>query len=287
MVDSFSEIKASHPRKESIPSSWPSHKILDTLVLKSSGQFIYAATVIRYLKTIRTRPTDQLDIVLGLRPATSNQDLPFSELDALYIHILQMLTNPKKTLLILGMLHCILEITFDNPQLATAAAIEQFLELDPGEVEFLLADMTSLVSCHSELHTYHILHASLGDFLFDLSRSGDFYIDKSAMHTIMAYNCLRQDRFSITFQSSDGRFVLSIFMLNRSLYLINAADWGQQYPIYAIRNAAAHLHYGRPTLELLEQLKGLSLQLLFDNVSQHLSLYPHSPYKYPTASVCH
>ena len=81
--ESFSELKAGHPRKKSIPSSWPSADVMKTLVYKASGQFIYAATVVRFVESIRHRPTERLDIILGLRPV--HRDLPFSELDALYI----------------------------------------------------------------------------------------------------------------------------------------------------------------------------------------------------------
>ncbi|KJA21271.1 hypothetical protein HYPSUDRAFT_42124 [Hypholoma sublateritium FD-334 SS-4] len=261
LEDSFSEIKASHPRKESIPLSWPSPDVVYKLVQKSSGQFIYAATVIRFLEAIRTRPTDQLEIVLGLRPA--KQDMPFSELDALYMHILHMQSNPKKTLLIIGMLLCI-EDTVYGDSIRTAAEIEQFLELDTGDVAFFLADMTSLVSCHPEKHTYNILHASFGDFLTDQSRSGEFFIDMCRMHTIMAHNCLQQ--------------------INRaSHYDPLMEDWGKQYPEYAMAFLSKHLSLSGPVLqpELIDNLRGISFQCLIDNLYQHSSLYRHSIGNYP------
>ncbi|KDR67314.1 hypothetical protein GALMADRAFT_28609, partial [Galerina marginata CBS 339.88] len=45
---SFSEIKETHLQKRSIPAAWPSDTDISSLVTKSSGQFIYAATVVRY-----------------------------------------------------------------------------------------------------------------------------------------------------------------------------------------------------------------------------------------------
>ncbi|KDR68171.1 hypothetical protein GALMADRAFT_79011, partial [Galerina marginata CBS 339.88] len=44
----FSEIKRTHLQKEHVPPTWPTAADISTLVEKSSGQFIYAATVIRY-----------------------------------------------------------------------------------------------------------------------------------------------------------------------------------------------------------------------------------------------
>ncbi|KDR67282.1 hypothetical protein GALMADRAFT_1127292 [Galerina marginata CBS 339.88] len=46
---SFSQIKKTHLQKRSIPATWPSDADISSLVTKSSGQFIYAATVIRYI----------------------------------------------------------------------------------------------------------------------------------------------------------------------------------------------------------------------------------------------
>ncbi|KDR70107.1 hypothetical protein GALMADRAFT_76504, partial [Galerina marginata CBS 339.88] len=46
---SFSEMKKTHLQKELIPPTWPETNDISSLVDKSSGQFIYAATVIRYI----------------------------------------------------------------------------------------------------------------------------------------------------------------------------------------------------------------------------------------------
>ncbi|KAF5314313.1 hypothetical protein D9619_011751 [Psilocybe cf. subviscida] len=83
--DQFEECRTTHPFGHMIPLSWPSDDIVQQLTRKSSGQFIYASVVAKYVKSSRHRPHHRLDIVLNLRPAS--RDLPFSELDALYAHI--------------------------------------------------------------------------------------------------------------------------------------------------------------------------------------------------------
>ncbi|KAF4609648.1 hypothetical protein D9613_012009 [Agrocybe pediades] len=63
--------------------SWPGEEVIQELVWKSSGQFIYAATVIRYITSARPRRPDRsLDMVLELR--SHDGDCPFAELDSLY-----------------------------------------------------------------------------------------------------------------------------------------------------------------------------------------------------------
>ncbi|KAF8815005.1 hypothetical protein BYT27DRAFT_7238561 [Phlegmacium glaucopus] len=49
LLSRFEEIKDNHPLAVYIPKSWPSAEIINRLVRKSSGQFIYASTVMKYL----------------------------------------------------------------------------------------------------------------------------------------------------------------------------------------------------------------------------------------------
>ncbi|KDR74768.1 hypothetical protein GALMADRAFT_141108 [Galerina marginata CBS 339.88] len=90
--DKFAEIKTSHPFKAQILPTWPSEDALRTLVNNSSGQFIYASTVIRFVKSTRHRSPQRLDVILGVRP--THHELPFAELDALYMHTFLFVANP-------------------------------------------------------------------------------------------------------------------------------------------------------------------------------------------------
>ncbi|KAJ2929007.1 hypothetical protein H1R20_g8085, partial [Candolleomyces eurysporus] len=86
----FSEIR----RHNNLSPSWPSPDILATLLKQASGQFIYAATVIRYLKTSRDGNLHTLlNWVLNVKPTSAGSN-PFSHLDAIYTHILQSASKP-------------------------------------------------------------------------------------------------------------------------------------------------------------------------------------------------
>jgi hypothetical protein len=69
------------------PETWPGQKAVDDLVYKSSGQFVYGATIIKFVGDEYENATSQLDIILGLEPSDGKS--PFAELDALYMAILQ------------------------------------------------------------------------------------------------------------------------------------------------------------------------------------------------------
>ncbi|RXW13696.1 hypothetical protein EST38_g12159 [Candolleomyces aberdarensis] len=85
----FSEIR----RRYNLDPSWPSPEILASLLDQASGQFIYAATIIRYITTSRHEsPQALLDQVLKVKPTSAGTN-PFSHLDAFYTHILQSTSN--------------------------------------------------------------------------------------------------------------------------------------------------------------------------------------------------
>ncbi|KDR67167.1 hypothetical protein GALMADRAFT_19575, partial [Galerina marginata CBS 339.88] len=48
LQDKFTEIKETHPFKVQMPLTWPADQDLQELVRKSSGQFIYASTVVKF-----------------------------------------------------------------------------------------------------------------------------------------------------------------------------------------------------------------------------------------------
>ena len=132
-----------------------------------------------------------MDIVLGLRP--THHDLPFAELDALYMHILSSLEYPDTALQIIG---AILVKDENSPTFPatvfSASCIERLFGLELGDVEFYLADMASLISWdRREIDPVRILYASFGDFLLDASRSGAFTIDTNIAHAEMTCHCLR------------------------------------------------------------------------------------------------
>ena len=185
LTDKFQEITSTHRLRAYIPPHWPLPDVLKQLVNKSSGQFIYASTVINYISPIRHKPQDRLDIVLGTRPP--HRDLPFSELDALYMHILTGVEDIDSILDILSI------VIFSNPDSWMywgLPQIEEFLSLEPGDVELHLGDLSSLVNVGPD-QAIHILHTSLTDFLVDPARSKEFWINPPARHTTFARRCLQ------------------------------------------------------------------------------------------------
>ncbi|KAF4617825.1 hypothetical protein D9613_006345 [Agrocybe pediades] len=187
LFDKFADIKDDFNDRTTgrkLVYDWPGDEIVERLVGKSSGQFIYAATVIRYVESTRHRPDHRLEVVLSLRP--DNGDHPFAELDALYTMILESVLNIEKVLRVLSLYFMDLSLS--------CSTIEELLLYDEGEVETLFCDMAALVQIsepkndflrrnrtydpeHSPSFHLRVLHASLTDYLLDAARSKQFHID--------------------------------------------------------------------------------------------------------------
>ncbi|KAF9539659.1 hypothetical protein CPC08DRAFT_717422 [Agrocybe pediades] len=179
LTDRFAEIKDDFNNRTTgrrLDQDWPGERVIEKLVWKSSGQFIYAATVIRYVESTRHRPDHRLDTILNLRPV--NGDHPFAELDALYTTILKSVSKSvsdiEKVLDVLS-LHLM-----DLPQSICCSVIEKLLLYNEGEVETLFCDMGALVQVYKDrddLLYLRFLHASLEEYLLDAARSKQYYIN--------------------------------------------------------------------------------------------------------------
>ena len=205
----FDEIKRTHPSRRHIPHDWPSYQLNADLVQNSSGQFIYPATVIRYISSPRHNPLLRLNVVLRLQLLSESGDLPFTQLDALYRHILLSCHEIDLALQIIGM--CLLSSReFGTPwgryyrfpsETTKPKYMEAFFGLDPGDVQRGLEDLGSLIGYRGDDEPLRILHASLFDFLTDSSRSSGIPFDLSAIYTKMAMWCIhpkgRRDKLLI------------------------------------------------------------------------------------------
>jgi len=193
LTDNFMQIKDTHPMRRYLDHSWPSADVLGRLVKKSSGQFIYASTVMKYVSSIRHQPADRLNVILGIRPPRHAREMPFGELDALYTHIFSCVEDRETVRLLLGFHLLSSSRPFGFPM--HAKGLEHFFLLNRGELEMLLGDLHSVIQINSIFHpAIRILHASLGDFLLDPGRLKEFYIHPPSIHTACMHLCFQYNK---------------------------------------------------------------------------------------------
>jgi hypothetical protein len=182
----FDEIKTTHLRRKFLDPNWPTSAVIEQIVEKSSGQFIYASVVIGYISLPHRHPALQLEIINGIRPRNPSEN-PFAHLDALYLYIFSQVKQ-------LDAVRNILALHLNNI-IFSIRILELLFQLAAGELEVLFADLTPLIECSAtNRREIKILHASLSDFLLDESRSGDYCIDLDEYRTNLLYLFLERPR---------------------------------------------------------------------------------------------
>ncbi len=185
----FSKIVKSHPMKKYIPSPWPEHSAIETLVSRSSGHFIYASTAIKYIQSTKHQPTDRLSGILGLPPTLDNES-PYPALDTLYTRILSSV-DVSRVMQIFSLLVLPRQAddgfgTFNSPDM-----IDRLLLFQAGDTQLIITDLSSIVAVEDRHSPIRLYHASLKDFLLDRSRSGSLFVDLSKAHERLARGYLR------------------------------------------------------------------------------------------------
>ena len=192
----FKEICRIHPLRKYLPRDWPGRAAIGLLVERSSCHFIYASTMIRYIRSPRHRPDDRLKVILRLQPP-QDQDRPYAQLDALYSLVLQGVENPdqlEKICLIFGILY------FQSRRIGLFASLlltyayhsklEDLLELKAGDLVLLIDPILSLITIN-KYGDVQIFHKSLFDYLLDPSRGGHLPLDLARVHEVAATHFLK------------------------------------------------------------------------------------------------
>ncbi|CAA7263006.1 unnamed protein product [Cyclocybe aegerita] len=193
----FRRIRTTHPLHQLLPAAWPSKTIIWTLVEKASGQFIYADTVLKFVESPKHQPEDRLKVVLGLSIPNVNEQ-PFSQLDALYTHLFSAVAHIEIVWHVLGVIHLEQEeISIGKSsrfnqyhgdasnKWRTLASLQQILPgtIRPGDILLAFDPLASIVTFSpDEECRIRVQHASLFDFLLDVSRSGPYCLDLSLAH---------------------------------------------------------------------------------------------------------
>ncbi|KAJ8094287.1 hypothetical protein PM082_006827 [Marasmius tenuissimus] len=183
----FQEIVSSPKyRQVQFLDPWPSEEDLEALVKRACGQFIFAATLIKFLKLAFNHPVTQLNIILRNTPNRWRGKSPYPDLDALYHVILSANTNYDQVLPILAVI-----LVLPGYMNLSPACIEWFLGLPSGQVSLTLRAMYSVLDIRGPEHRIRIYHTSFEEYLVDQNRSCDFHIDVLAQKYVLARQWLR------------------------------------------------------------------------------------------------
>jgi hypothetical protein len=173
-----------------IKNPWPTKGDLRQLVWRASGQFIYAATVIKFVDSdtdFRT-PEEKLNIILKRSPI---QTSAFSELDRLYTQILSQYPDSEVLVHTLGVI-LVLEGVSSSTNVNSPATIAAITGFGEAKLHRVLRALQSVAEIRNipvfddaddnepngnNIRLVELSHRSFHDFLTDKARSGPYFID--------------------------------------------------------------------------------------------------------------
>ncbi|KAJ6479144.1 hypothetical protein C8R45DRAFT_906358, partial [Mycena sanguinolenta] len=165
LCDEFARIHREHHTMANIPLPWPLPDVLEKLVWKSSGHFIYASTIIKFIDDKNYRATQRLAVVRDTNGTGSKS--AFDPLDQLYMTILSSAPRQSEFIPILcAIVHFRL----------TAGDIDKLLGLAEGDTRLQLRGLHSVLDVRSDKTVISSHHASFLDFLSNPDRSGNFCV---------------------------------------------------------------------------------------------------------------
>jgi len=221
----------------SVQKPWPSEDDLRTLAYRASGQFLYAATVLRFVGSDDTHPVRQLQLILTRQPGSV---AAFSSMDDLYSQILRLCPGQEalpSLLRSLVFLH--LKFVLDSDLVRTQANLEIIAGLQAEDIVVILRSLRAVVVVEKvEEHelldgysfqdftryyspTISVHHQSFIEFLTDKARSGNFFVDvkvteQEITDRVYAFtvDCLSQ-RYTLTFHHIETANLDPMRLVNR------------------------------------------------------------------------
>ncbi|TFK26630.1 hypothetical protein FA15DRAFT_273234 [Coprinopsis marcescibilis] len=173
--------------QSNLPASWPSEDDVERLIDKASGQFIYAATVIRYIDDPWSTPADRLEVILSSDfPADHN---PLEALDNLYLTILTQCPNRELTLEVLGCLQACAQCDSGNLGCIEPSPAHM-LEVIRRWPRHALRGLHSLVRVNGKVTEEPLFHATFAEFLESPLRSKSFHIPPNHYRQLLGDSCL-------------------------------------------------------------------------------------------------
>ena len=165
-------IRNEHPFRAQLPQLWPAESDLELIVERSGGQFIYAATTVRYIDLPLSNPHARLQHILNISPSRSGANSS-AAVDDLYRTLMFSVVNLETAMEILG-----IEFVRSSSHFWTPGTLENgdfFKEhFDSLGADVVLAPLAPVLKCkNSHIKLYHI---SFAEFLLDCARSREFFI---------------------------------------------------------------------------------------------------------------
>ena len=170
---------------------WPRDEDLIALTKKSSGLFIFASTLVKFIESEYHEPNERLG--LSLAPSDSTVHEGRAGINPLYLRVLTLAFSDAKDDKVFADLRRVLGavILAFNP--LSREQIAGILVIEPNHITPILRHLHSVLLVPNEgSKEIRVFHKSFPDFLQDHDRCPDqkFFIDSPTHHGAIALDCL-------------------------------------------------------------------------------------------------
>ena len=193
----FNNKFASIRMKRKLPANWPGTDSIETLVHRSAGLFIWAATACRFVQEggifLKRRLSKLLESDL-------HRTAPEESLDILYLTVLRESISAKYANYdqeeqedFCIFLRVILGVIITSLSALSISAISRLTNIDEDEVSGILGPLHSILDISDkDEDTVKLHHPSFRDFLLNSQRCRDsrFMIDELQSHANLASGCI-------------------------------------------------------------------------------------------------
>ncbi|KAF6761147.1 hypothetical protein DFP72DRAFT_32567 [Ephemerocybe angulata] len=172
-------------RRRNLNPTWYTDEDVEAIVKAASGQYIYAATAMRYVSEPRGSPLDRLNAVVSWSlSGGGEQTSPFASLDFLYS---QILLKAKQAYEAVDTNRYDFLLTFNSYVFLDRSLPlqDQILGYEDQTSEHIICDLRSLVTW-SRSGCLNFYHKSFEDFLDSETRAGPLYMKARALDHIIA-----------------------------------------------------------------------------------------------------
>jgi hypothetical protein len=182
-------------REQNLGANWPGDKVVEVLVKKANGLFIWAATASSFIRSGRLFVRKRLDTILNDNRLMT---APEEHLNKMYLAVLRDCIGPVYTeqerIHLYEILRTVLGsiVTLASPlSLTSLSALLNMGEEDVARTLRYLYAILDISEDRTRLLRLH--HPSFRDFLLDKDRCGDpnFTVDEEKAHTLLARHCIQ------------------------------------------------------------------------------------------------
>jgi len=189
-LQKLSSLKAKH----GLRTPWPDERVIERLVERAAGLFIYAATTLRFIQGGIDGPEKQLSLVLS---ATKSSLSATEHLDSIYTTLLQHSylgqRGYQECEQLAGRFRQVVGSIVGMFNTMPARNLAQLLQMPFEMVSGTLDSLRSVLNIpENESQPVRLFHLSFRDFLQDSQRCSDsrFQIDEKERHTSLFRKCM-------------------------------------------------------------------------------------------------